>query len=146
VYDNGMSWLDDRLAEETALRSRHAAITAEATKVYDALWEQIMEFIEEGRKKSINLLTNASPYERIVRSPVMPLSRESGHAAKELRLKLAKEKTSIVVSGAVRLQFDLDVGADGVVCLKIGSEPVSIERAAVKVLDPFIFPDLPRKY
>jgi len=40
----------------------------------------------------------------------------------------------------------MDVRDDGILCLEINEQPVGIEEAAIKILDPFLFPESPRKY
>jgi len=38
--------------------------------------------------------------------------------------------------------FELDICPDGVVCLMFEGSPISVEDAAIRVLDPFLFPQL----
>ncbi len=142
-----MSWLDERFAEAEALEARNRLIEQHAGGVYESLWEQVKLFIDEGRRHSMEILTNGSPFDRIVTVPVTPSPAQRGKSPKQLHIELAKDKHSITATGAApEICLEIGVCDDGVVCLKSDGAPISIEAAATKILDPFLFPQLPRKY
>jgi hypothetical protein len=51
-----MSWIDDRKAEAEELERRKSLILAEAEGIYESLWKQINEFVNEAKGK-VFLLT-----------------------------------------------------------------------------------------
>jgi hypothetical protein len=118
--------------------------------MYEHLWAQLREFIdEEGCKKSFGLSTNGSQYERTVAraAPSGRHNNEEDPVALNVRLVRSPDHPLIKANGpGVDLEFDLGVGADGVMRLELAGTTVSLEEAAIKILDPFLFPDLPRKY
>jgi hypothetical protein len=58
-------------------------------------------------------------------------------------IELVAAKDRIRASGdRTNLFFDLDLGADGVVGLLKDGRSISVEDAAIAILDPFLFPQL----
>ncbi len=136
-----MSWIDDRLTEQKALKERKALIAEHAIPIYEALWDKITEYVEEAKARSSPLITNGSLQNRSVIS-VPP--GDGNQKTDQFRLVLEKE--SIVARGTRELNFEfrLDVCPDRVVCLKLNKEEISVDDAAKEILDKFLFPDLPR--
>lgn len=132
-----MSWLDDRLSEQEAFRARHDAIVESASKIYDALWEQISAFVQEAKGKGVKVATNGAAYDRVIQT----------FQRSDIHVRLAEDKLHIAVLGMEpKLRFDLDVRPDGVVCLVFEDNQLSITEAAIKILDAFLFPNLQRRY
>jgi hypothetical protein len=145
-----MSWLDDRIAEHKAIEARRKEIADNAHHVYSALWKEITEITEEPSAKLAGVYTNGAAYDRLVCLPNPPTRPGfQARSGPQLHIKLADDKQSISVSGTDRyptITFTLDVCQDGVVCLKFDGAEFSYPDAAIKIVDPLLFPNLPRKY
>jgi hypothetical protein len=137
-----MSWLDDRIKEDREREERLKLITDEASNMFDSLWKEIFEVIQEAKKKGFPIFTNGSEVQRVVNLSVNPGPNESSRSPKKITLKLAEDKLSISVSGAISLKFLLDVCPDMVVCLKHDGNHISVQNAARMILDRFLFPHL----
>jgi len=134
-----MTWIESRIADLNALQERNAVIRQHAVLIYDTLWAAVMEHIEEAKKRDFALSTNGALQKRIVKLAKQNLSGDHF----EFELALVDSKTRIRAQGdRVNFMLDLDVCQDGVVCLKVDREPISVEQAATRILDPFLFPQL----
>ncbi len=131
-----MSWIEDRLRKRADLVERVGLIRQHAIPIYDALWRQIVQFIEEAKEKGFDLHTNGALQKRIVRLALAP------KGSVEFTLSLDESKRHISASGdRVDLTFELDVFPNDIVSLKLFSRENSIEEAAISILDPFLFPE-----
>lgn len=139
-----MSFIDDRLAERKELERRNNLIDEHAIPIYEALWKKIAEHVKEAHEKGLPVLTNGSLQNRIVRMSVDPAPHQSGRRPDEFRLVLKNDRISARGDRGLNLEFTLDVCPDGLVCLKAQGMEISVEEAAIRILDPFLFPDLPR--
>lgn len=138
-----MDWINNRLAEEKALHERDASITSSAEQIYRDMWEHLLRAIEFAKSKGKPLFTNGSPLDRIVRLSSLSVPAKQ---PKEFHFALSKDRHSIVVSGEVSMTFKLGICSDNSVCPKDqnGNE-VTYDEAAELILDPFLFPSLPRQ-
>jgi hypothetical protein len=130
-----MTWIDDRLAQEKARRERWDLIKQHADAVYEALWTQIVEYVAEAKSKSLSVFTTGSVHDRIVSTS--PDARYPD----QLHVTMGKGRIRAHGTG-IDIEFLLDVCPDGVVCLKLRGEPISTEAAAIRILDPLLFPNL----
>lgn len=140
-----VTWIDRRIADLEAWRTRNTAVRESALEIYEALWTEIVGHVQDAQARGIDASTNGAPRKRVVR---LPKENKSGQYF-ELQVILADSKDRIRATGArlkpVDLTFHLDICPDGVVCLKLNEERVSIEDAAIAILDPFLFPQLQRE-
>lgn len=159
-----MSWIDDdndelrRQQESVAeLSARNQKIAERAEKIYNDLWAEIVNRINEAKSKGVetarNLTTNGDVFEREIR-----LGKASGHAIiiprydptvphtmpDRVNINLAKDHLGIVVSGlqSEALHFRLDLGDDDVVQIKYKGEQKQIQDAAALILRPILYPTL----
>jgi hypothetical protein len=139
-----MSWIDDRLADRNALRARETLIKEHAISIYEALWNKLVEHIEDAKTKSFDLFTNGALQNRKVILWKKELSGEYAKTSEELTFRLDGKVIFARSANGLDLSFYLDVCPDGVVCLKTtGDKQISIEEASIAILDLFLFPDLP---
>ena len=139
-----MSWMDARMAQQREIAARKRLISEHAAATFEALWEKLKEQIAEAKSRDFPIFTNGSPQIRTVGIPVSPAAGETSRSADSFTLSLDKAEGCILASGdrGVDFRFHLDVCPDNVVCLKWQGAPISIDDAAVKLLDRFLFPDL----
>jgi hypothetical protein len=139
-----MSWIDERIAERKALNARRKAIKEGAPAIYQALWDYIVDLLKEEAAASLGASSNGSPEDRVVS---IPMTNPKGGDRPELHIRLSRREPQITVSGpGINLTFKFERFEDDLVSLEIGDSKISIEDAARKILDPFLFPDLPRKF
>jgi hypothetical protein len=119
-----MTWINERLIQRQALRERSALVREHAIPIYEALWQKIVERVDEARRESFPLVTMGSLQDR--RVVLAPAGCARG-------------------SHGLKLEFVLDVCPDGVVCLKFHGERIGEDEAAIEILDAFLFPELPRR-
>ena len=107
-----------------------------AENIYNLLWKEMTKWIEEAQQRGIDVWTNGSPYERQVGFKSVIAEQ------RQLTLALDKERQTIAIGGP-RLFFvlQLAVCSDNTVCLKHDGKEIQIGDAAIKILDPFLFPE-----
>lgn len=130
-----MSWIEDRIAESSRAEEAEKLILQHAVSVYENLWDQLKQLIEEAKKYKFAIVTNGSPENREVKLTTSTTSRV-------FHVFLSKDRRTITATGNVDVLFGVGVCPDGVVCLTFKGEPISIQLAAEKVLDRLIFPNL----
>ncbi len=134
-----MTWIERRMADVESWKRRNAAIREHALEIYEALWSEILGHVNEAKSKGFPISTNGAPRSRVVR---LEKQNRSGDYF-ELEIALVAAKDRIRAHGdRVDLFLDLDVCDDGVVCLELNGTRISIEDAAIAILDPFLFPQL----
>ena len=141
-----MSWIDERVEQRRRLAERNKALAEGAEVLFNNLWEEITAQAKEAQEKSVAVgTTNGSVHERLVWAPnVSSLAQPTNR--RELKISLRKEREQIAVSGTeFSMILSIDVGEDGVVCLKHNGKPVLIQEAARLILDQFLFPELQTK-
>lgn len=139
-----MSWIGDRLEEQKQVRQRADLIAPSLGTLFHELWEEIKVSVNDAKARGIEVSTNGTTWERKVILSRAPLPGQSSREPDTLTIRVLKEKFVIAISGPqVNIEFQVDVCEDGVICLKQGKEQVSIPDATVRILDPFLFPDLP---
>jgi hypothetical protein len=145
-----MSWIDDRVEQRRKVTERNKAVAERAEVLFNDLWEEIAAQTKEAHEKFVavginGVGINGSAHERIVWAPnVSSLAQPTNR--RELKIHLSKEREQISVSGTeFSMNLSIDVGEDGVVCLKHNGKPVLIKEAARLILDQFLFPELQPK-
>jgi hypothetical protein len=137
-----MTWIDRRMADLESWKKRNATIRDHALEVYEGLWDEIVEHVNEAKEKGFRVSTNGAPRKRVIS---LEKQNKSGQHF-ELQVMLIDTKDRIRVTGEhlyrIELSLDLDICPDGVVCLKLAGKRISIEDAAISILDPFLFPQL----
>ena len=140
-----MTWIDSEIARLKRQRERHAMIRSEATKVYDALWDELVARITEARNTSYlpGFDTNGSLYDRRIVIPVFPPPGRHSADPKYIEVTLTEDREGITAIGAgLNLLFALDLCPGDIVCIKYNGQKTNIEEAARLVLHPLFFPDL----
>jgi hypothetical protein len=144
-----MSWIDDRISDQKMLEEhqsevaeRKRAIAAEAETIYGDLWDELKEVLKEFESKNLPAYLNGSPLQRLIRRPGKIKPGTSSHPGHEILVALSKDRQAISISGEVTIHLQLDVCDDGVVCMKLSGESISLRNAANKILDRFYFPEL----
>ena len=118
---------------------RNRAVANGAMVIFDDLWREIVALVKEAKEKGLSVFTNGTPFERIVCTSLNP----STEGRRELRISLCREPERISVSGlAQSIEFLIEEDDNRVVCLKWKEKPISIEKAARLILEPFLFPEL----
>jgi hypothetical protein len=135
VYHQYMSWIDERIEQRAEIERRDRLIDDHATKIYMAVWSEIMEVVQEGSSKGFPLTAGGSLHERMIMLRVSSGNERTVHFT-------MKDKRKIHASGdGVELWLELDVCDGGIVCLKNSGEQITVQEAARCILDPFLFPE-----
>ena len=114
-----MNWIDDRLKQRQTMFARSVLIERSAEQIFNDLWDEISKWIEDAKKKNVDVCTNGTPYERIVTlRGEPPYPGQEGAKPKTITLGLARDKAAISVKGIHNgINLVLDVCDDNVVCL-----------------------------
>jgi len=140
-----MTWIERRTADLESQKSRNAVIRDHALKVYDALWNEISEHGSEAKEKGFPVSTEGTSRKRVITLKKQTLSGQQW----KLQVNLVDAKDRIRATGThihpIDLSIELDLCPDGPVCLKLAGQPITIEDAAISILDPFLFPQLQNK-
>ena len=122
------------MIEREKIQNRRNLILQHAERIYGLLWREMNRWIEEGQERGLKIETNGSPFDKCV---IVPNSK-----SRTLTLSLNKERHAISVSGLkAPLELLLNVCPDNTVCLKYEGAEIDIDKAAVLILDPFLFPE-----
>lgn len=129
-----MSWIDEAVHEE-----HRKSASEQAQKLYEDLWKEITDRLEEGRQK-----TPIQPF--IIQYPPTTLDRQINFSdprkpgiPKALHVKLSADKLAIETSGHPKsLKFKIDLRNDKI-CLIHEGETVSVAKAVELLLKPFFF-------
>lgn len=133
-----MSWVDDRLKRQERTEAERAFISVHAATLYDELWEEVSNRVDDARKGGMLVSTNGSAYQRAVLlgAPANRAYREP----EQLVIALARDTWEIVAEAeTVHIKIPLGVCTDGVVCLKHEGRRLTIHDAAKMILEPFLF-------
>lgn len=134
-----MSWVDDRSDEESKAKEDRAKIALYGEKLYEELWKEITNRVEDARNHNLPYSTNGSAYERTI-SRNTPGNRPFKELGR-MTVSLDREEWKILVESDERsLSIDMALCKDEVVCLKHEGRALSVPEAARLVLEPFIFP------
>jgi len=136
-----VSWIDERIEEKRRLEERKQIVLVKAGSLFAALWNEIARCVTEAAQKGIPAAISVAAGNHVVYVP----SKGGAFARKEITLSLPKDRTSIAIAGSPVRKLDIDRSegdGDGV-GLKRDGKQISIPDAAVLLLDPLIFADLP---
>jgi hypothetical protein len=154
--EDNMGWIDSGLTERAKLEEERTRIEKAFDGVWDGLWREITKHIEAYREKggSESVATGGGYEDREVSvpNPGLVVSGIAHGTKRRVTLRQGKDKTSISAEFEVdqkpvkadSLRLDIKVCRFGVVCLMQGDKELTLEQAAILVLDPILFPDLPR--
>jgi hypothetical protein len=137
-----ISWIEQRLAEREALDARERQIFTESPTIHGQLWNELTSQLQEAKKKQHFAKIMFMNGEVLL--PVDPRAGQDYSEPRKLKLQLSKDRSAIVaeVTGG-NATFSVD--AEGqTVFLKFENKKVSIQQAAMLILDKFLFPELKR--
>jgi hypothetical protein len=132
-----MSWLDDQIREDEERQTQETAIAREAPKIYQVLWDGLIQIVNEAKKKGFVLKPTGSNMERSIQ-----LVYDNENPRRMNLVSRDKRTLTADISGGRTIKFSFAICEDGVVCLKNEGKPISIEDAAHAIMKPFLFPDL----
>ena len=146
-----MGWIDDPEKRWLTARERDAKIAAHATGIYEALWAEVLNDVNNA-KESIarfsGLTTNGHQLAHIIS---FPMDHSSAGIAVPPGVSITLLKREQQIGASVRgadseddLRFVIDVcNSDGAVCLKMDGRKISYEEASRRILTVFLYPGLP---
>jgi hypothetical protein len=138
--EDNVSWIDERL-EEKRLWEEHKQIAfVKAGSLFQALWDEIARCATEAAQKGIPAATSTSAGNHLVYLPP-----KAGVARKEIALTLAKDRTSIAITGSAVKKLEIALSQGDSVCLKYDGKQISVPDAAILLLDPLFFEGLPAR-
>jgi arginine utilization protein RocB len=148
-----MPWYEQAFEESVRRKSQSASIYREAEKVYNAIWDAIVQEMNQlHSRRQQSLQTNGSAFERTIKQPISPRYDEgdSEFRFREMLFKLSGDRKAIIAMAAsfeeyppAKIEFDLEQSKDGIVRPIHKGTPVETHEAAIMVLRHFLFPDLP---
>lgn len=147
-----MEWLDEADQMQQRLAERRRAITEHEGEMYSSLWEEVKRHVAAARSREsfAGVTMNGQPECRIVSLPLSPLSPLFTFQ-RQVTVSLLREKHQILAEVAdtdhggsrVREALQIDVNQDNIVCLTRNGVEVSLKDAAIYILRPFLYPELP---
>jgi hypothetical protein len=133
-----MQWLDDA-AHAVRMEREHARLIVEHQEtIYEALWQELKTHIAAAKGQFPELGTNGQPLSRVINLP-------ADGSGRRVVVSLSKEDHVIEASGTgvhLDISFLVAVCDDGVTCLKLQGDPISLKDAAIAILRPLLFPEL----
>jgi hypothetical protein len=142
-----VEWIDEANRQLAAIKAREKLIVEQEDDTYEGLWNELKTHIEAAKAAGFpRLFTNGRDHARVVVHPgdIVPGMPESSPA--KLNLTLSKNDHTITASHSwddPGVAFHVDVCSDGFVCLKFEGGRISNKEAAIRILWPFLYPDLP---
>jgi hypothetical protein len=139
-----MGWVHDKEKRWSDRNERDAALLAGANNVFARLWSELKEHASEAKEidRFKSLEWNCIPEARVIKLTV-PGQVAMPHV-KAVGVSLSGDRRKIVASGeGVELTIDINICDDSQPCLKIDGRKVDYEEAAIRILDPFLYPDFP---
>lgn len=139
-----MGWIVETEKKWQAALQRSTRIEAEATKIYEDLWDKILGDVKEARaiERFAGLTAhNGRQIGHVVSFPVDESSQAIG-PPRRVEIALLESEHLIVASGDdVDIRFDIDLcGKPESPCLKLDGTEVSYEAASRHVLTAFLYP------
>jgi hypothetical protein len=136
-----MSWIDDGLNKRKAEKDRTDRISASASILYENVWTEIARCVKEANTKGIAVFIDATQHQSI-HNRTVSLSLPLEPMPRQLHVKLSNNHQAIEITGSGKpMKLDLDICVGGH-CLKHNGKPISVEKAAQEILQPFFFPEL----
>lgn len=143
-----MTWIDNDYEElkrqrqsAAELHSQESEIAGHASKIYEDLWAELVERINEAKTKRVtdsSLLTNGRSYQRKI---IVGTGRSLHPDAYDLTL--AENKQSIKFQGPnIMVVLALALCEDGVVRIRYDGKCQTVPEAAQYLLRPLIFPEM----
>jgi hypothetical protein len=144
-----MSWTSSRIAERLKIEDERKRVSEAFKGVWDSLWNEIVSHVREYRQQygELSVITSGDYEERRISIPNQIIGGVVQNFKRHVVLKQGQNKTSIKAESSTHadsLKFDLKVCSSGLVCLVLDEKELSLEQAAILILDPIEFPDLPR--
>jgi len=130
------------MEEERLLEERKQIVFVKAGALFEALWNEIVRCVAEAARKKVPVATSIMAGNRLVY--VSP-SKMTGPVRKEIALSLAKDRTCIAIAGSPVRKLEIDKSESNSVYLKRDGKQISIPDAAIQLLDPLLFGNLPAR-
>jgi hypothetical protein len=113
--------------------------------VYDDLWKEISDRVDDAKKRGELVETNGSPYERTVLMGAGYQARPED--SRQLTITLARTEGKIIAldSDENSLGIELGVSEGDIVRPKHQGRTLTIPEAAKLILEPFLFPATPKR-
>jgi hypothetical protein len=142
-----MSWVDDRLDNQKRSEKERALISIHAEKVYNDLWKEISDRVDDAKKRGKPAETNGSPYERTVLMGAGNIYQTRPEDSRQLTITLARTEGKIIAldSDGNSLDIELMVSEGDIVRPKHQGRTLTIPEAAKLILEPFLFPPMPNR-
>jgi hypothetical protein len=138
-----MTWWDDAHNDATAIVNRERLIVDQQDETFRLLWKELLAQLEDGKRFFPDLFTNGQEFSRSIKLPVSLATTKPLVSVREVQVTLHRKEHQIIVSGhTVDLEIVVDVCDDGVICLKVGDQVVSMAEVATDILRRFAFPQL----
>jgi hypothetical protein len=133
-----MEWIEQKLSEWRKMQGDLMAIEGAADSIFEQLWDDIAESARAADLHGMGIKTNGMPRHRTVIMAKPMIARMT--ADRKLAIDLADDRRRITTnSDAGNRDFTIEICPDGVVCLKLLSQRISIQDAAKEVMEDFLF-------
>ena len=115
--------------------------------MYDDLWKEISDRIDDAKKRGEPVETNGSPYERTVVMGAGNIYQARPEDSRQLTITLARTEGKIIAldSDENSLEIELGVSDGDIVRPKHQGRTLTIPEAAKLILEPFLFPPTPNR-
>jgi hypothetical protein len=134
-----MEWIEQKLSEWRKMQGDLMAIEGAADSIFEQLWDDIAESARVADLHGMGIKTNGMPRHRTV-IMAQPLMVPRMAADRRLTIDLVENRRRITTnSDAGNKDFTIEICPDGVVCLKLLSQRISIQDAAREVMEDFLF-------
>ena len=140
-----MDWINERIEERKALIEQKNQIAEAVQPLFGSLCGEIKKHVAAycdavGIPQAI--LFGGTYEEILLTIPKPGMVASPGEYLRRITLKVVKGKQPTISAGSIAL--NISICDDGSVCLSHNDDALSLKEAAVLVLDPFLFPELPR--
>lgn len=138
-----MGWMEERIAERARLSNESYQIGLAYDGIWKSLWEELIKQIEIYKTTygPNSVLTTGGYDQRTIVVTEEVIGGVPHGAKKKTVYSQDPNRKAINADG---LRFELKVCKDGVVCLVRKEKELTLEQAAMLILDPLLFSDLER--
>ena len=134
-------WIAKRYEERERRAWLKRTISQCAPALYNQLWDAIVVCIGEAQKHKETIITNGEPLARKAYLSVLPLKGQSFSPPRELGIFLRDDSIHAKI-GVKSVMFEVGLDQDNIGLLLLDGTPISVNDAAEKIMDSYLFPDL----